>query len=290
MKISTAAFSLSYLTFEQAARVWSTVGMRHIDVGVGTLWADCPFRSNIDTGDLLADAGKVADRMRRVAEENGLSYANLFRQGTNFYEAAVNHPDPNVRESNKEWFAALVAVCKAVGIPSITLLPGMPYERVEWAQCYALARQELTWMAKAASDAGLFLCIEPHLGSVVERPEDAKRLAEETPGLKLTLDYSHFVVKGLDLAPVHELVPFAGHFHARHCAPGQLQTGAEASAMDFPDILGRLKAVGYNGFLSIEYTWLDWEGCKNVDVAAETLILKAQLTDGLSQLGYTDIE
>ena len=58
--------------------------------------------------------------------------------------------------------------------------------------------------------------------------------------LTLTLDYSHFVARGIEQAAVHPLLPLAGHLHARQAARGRPQAGGDEGIIDFHAIVDRL--------------------------------------------------
>src|SRR5690606_20579204 len=110
-------------------------------------------------------------------------------------------------------------------------------------------------LVEVGRSAGLRVSIEPHLESVVEQPELALELVKAVPGLQFTLDYSHFISAGIPAERVHPLLPYAGHFHARQAAPGMLQAPHEEGVIDFADIVRRMKEVGYQGRICVEYTW-----------------------------------
>src|SRR2546425_1103499 len=126
----------------------------------------------------------------------------------------------------------------------------------------------------AAAAAGCGLAAEAHRGSVAESPELAARLVESVPGLKLTLDYSHFVAGGPPAESVDRLLAHAGHFHARQAADGRLQASSKDGSLRFEEIVGRLRASGYQGDLCLEYTWQDWRGCWHQDVVSESIVLR----------------
>lgn len=83
-------------------------------------------------------------------------------------------------------------------------------------------------------------------------------------------------------AEVSSLLPFASHIHARGGAPDQLQTAADENAIDFPGMLAGLKRLDYDGYLALEYVWIDWKGCNRTDNVSETLLLRRSLEATLS--------
>jgi hypothetical protein len=61
-----------------------------------------------------------------------------------------------------------------------------------------------------------------------------------------------------------------------------VQMGAAGGTLDIGDIVRRLRSANYDGYIAIEYTWQDWEGCKNVDTLAETVLMRDLLQMSLN--------
>lgn len=277
MKVSAASFCFPFLTLEQSARVWSTIGFKYLDIGTFMKVGAVPINSNLPIEDMIERPQQTADRLLRIADQEGIGYSDLFRQGKDFFDGAVNHPDEAVRRANMTWFNALIDVASRAGFPGITLLPGMIWPELGPERSFDLACRELSKLLAIASDKGLRLSVEAHIESVIEPFDLAVRMVEATPGLKLTLDYTHFVAKAVPAERVHALVPYAGHVHVRQGAPGRLQTTRSEGTIDYSDIVRRLHAVDYKGFLAIEYVWMEWQDCNKADVVSESILLRDQI-------------
>jgi sugar phosphate isomerase/epimerase len=100
-------------------------------------------------------------------------------------------------------------------------------------------------------------------------------------GLTLTLDYGHFIMTGESSVDVHALLPFASHMHVRGGALDRLQTSVDENTIDFPGMLAGLRQFGYEGFLALEYVWIDWKGCNRTDNVSETVLLRRALKSTL---------
>jgi len=49
-------------------------------------------------------------------------------------------------------------------------------------------------------------------------------------------------------------------------------------------MLTGLQQLGYDGFLALEYVWVDWKGCNRTDNVSETMLLRGALESTLSKL------
>lgn len=269
MELTCTSFSFPLLSFEDALKVVALIGIPNVDVGAHQ--GGC----HIQPAEIEESPQIVAERIRRATAQAGLRVSDLFATfGDGFRDRPVNSLNPEEREANFRRFRALVQVAKGVDAKGITLLPGVVWDEIGEDESFEVAARELRRLLRVAHDAGLRLSVEPHLESVVEPPDRALALIEAVPGLQLTLDYSHFIASGYEPDDVHPLLRYAGHFHARQARRGHLQASHRDGTLDFPDIVSRLRAVGYRGDICLEYTWQEWRGANNVDVLMESVLLR----------------
>jgi sugar phosphate isomerase/epimerase len=135
-----------------------------------------------------------------------------------------------------------------------------------------------------ATARALTFSVEAHVGSLAPRPAAALRLVQDVPGLTLTLDYTHFTRAGLPDSAVEPLVEHATHFHARGACKGRLQSSFGRNTIDYARILRRMRSSGYRGYVGVEYVWIDWEHCNEVDNLSETIQLRDLLRAELAKL------
>jgi sugar phosphate isomerase/epimerase len=272
MQLSCQSFSFPLLSFERSLKALALLEFEAADLGAHLGGA------HLQPDAIEADPEGQAERIKRAAGEAGVVVSDLFPTfGHGFRDRPVNTPDLAMRAANRRRFAALIQVCKLVGCPGLTLLPGVIWDELGAERSFDLSREALTELVADGRDAGLRVSIEAHLESVVEEPERALALVEVVPGLQFTLDYTHFIAADIPAERVHPLIPHTGHFHARQGAPGQLQSLDGEGTIDFADIVRRLKGVGYDGYLCVEYTWQEWRDCWHQDVVSETIVLRDQL-------------
>jgi sugar phosphate isomerase/epimerase len=278
MELTCTSFSFPLLSFERALQAIALLDIPRYDIGAHE------GASHIQPSQIEADPHRVAQRIHHAAGAAGLQTSDLFPTfGHGFRDRPVNATDPAVRAANLTRFRALVTCARTVGARGITLLPGVVWDELGPERSFDLSVEALRELVAVASDASLRLSVEAHLESVAETPALARRLCDEVPGLKLTLDYSHFVAGGHPAEDVHQLVPYAGHFHARQAGPGMLQAGSKDGTLDFDDIVRRLAAAGYDGDMCVEYTWQEWRDCWHQDVVSESIVLRDRLLGALGR-------
>lgn len=159
----------------------------------------------------------------------------------------------------------------------MTMVPGIDFPGMPHDEALARAAEELQWRAERAAEEGLGFSVECHIGSVAASPADCITLLDLAPALSLTLDYTHFVAQGHAQADVDALVPRARHLQVRGGRPGRGQCGMRDNTIDYEAVVDRLADVGYAGFLSVEYVWIEWERMNECDNVSETVLMRDRL-------------
>lgn len=278
-KYSCADFTFPLLPHEKVLDLLALLDFTAVDLGI------FEGRSHHDPSTLIKDPTGHAQTMKTALEKRGLEAADVFIQtGAEPPVMAANDPDPAVREANRATLRGMIDYTAALGATHLTGLPGDRHEGVDPKTDWDLAVAEARWRLKACAASGITYAIEAHVGSILPDPAATLRFLKAVPGLTLTLDYGHFAYQGIADDEVHPLVPYASHFHARGGAKGILQSTVKDNTIDFPEILRRLKAAGYDGYLCLEYVYVDWEGCNRTDNISETLKLREFLKDEESRV------
>jgi sugar phosphate isomerase/epimerase len=279
LKLSCTDFSFPLLEHDRALAVIALLGLRGADIGLfeghGHLK---PSR------ELMKPARSGAALKRRLAAHD-LKAADIFLQiHAGFAEFAVNHPAAERREFAREQFRRALDYAQAAGANHLTILPGVTFENEPRADSVSRSTAELAWRVAEAKDAKLQLAVEPHVGSLTDTPERALSLLERVPGLGLTLDYAHFTRAGIPDARIEPLTTLATHFHARTARRGRLQSSFKENTIDFPRALAALNKKAFAGWIALEYVWIDWEHCNEVDVISESVQLKRWLETAAAKI------
>ena len=232
-----------------------------------------------DGGGLVTDPAGIAAALRAALSEHGLTSEDLFLAvGESVEDIAPNQRDRSLREQRRREFSAAVRVAQDIGIRGITILPGVTWaedHEASWAVCV----EELSWRVEEAAAAGVETRIEAHAGSIAPVPELTTRLCDEVPGLRLTLDLSHFELQSVTLDRMLTLVPLAGHVHVRAAKPGAIQVRLRDNETDLAALVAALRATQYAGAYCVEYVPMQKWRCDEVDVVSEALATRDALVD-----------
>ena len=269
LKLACADFTFPLLSHEQSLDVIQMLGFEGVDIGLfesrSHLWPSREFRSLV----------KSARHLARCAHERGLTVCDVFLQMHPEAEPyAPNHPRATRRRKARDWFRKTLDYANCCGAEHVTFLPGVRHLDETRATSYGRCVDELSWYVDQARSSGIIFGVEPHVGSIVARPRQAARLAQDVPGLTFTLDYTHFARSGIPDAEVEPLLPFASHFHVRGSRKGRLQANFTDNVIDYRRILRQMKQVGYNGWLGVEYVRTEWERCNESDNLSETILYR----------------
>jgi sugar phosphate isomerase/epimerase len=272
LKLSCADFSFPLLPHDVALKMIAWLGWRGVDIG---LFAG---RSHLRPEKELAHPEKKGAALRGRLAAEGLVAADIFLQlHENFTDFAVNHPDVARREYARQQFLKTADYAAAAGSKHLTILPGVTFKTESRAPSLARAADELSWRVEQAATRKLTVAVEPHLGSIADTPERALELAARAPGVGFTLDYAHFTRAGIPDSRIEPLTARATHFHARCARKGRLQSSLKENMIDFGRVLKALNRHRFTGWIALEYVWIDWEHCNEVDVLSESIQLDKHL-------------
>ncbi|OJW08002.1 MAG: hypothetical protein BGO49_20645 [Planctomycetales bacterium 71-10] len=269
LKLACADFSFPLLDHDKVLDLIALLEFRGVDIGLfegrSHLWPSRVFEDV--RGSARALAAKLSDR--------GLEAADVFLQtAPDFVTLAPNHPDAGCRRRARDWFQKAVEFAAECGCRHVSALPGVHFDDEPKADSWRRCCDELAWRCEAARAGGVAFGVEAHVGSIAPTPAAAAELVRDVPGLTLTLDYTHFTRDGRPDSEVEPLIALAGHFHARCARPGRLQASFQENAIDYGRVLDVMGQVGYAGYVGVEYVWIDWEHCNEVDNLSETILLR----------------
>lgn len=269
LRLACADFTFPLLTHEESLKLIALLGFEGVDIG---LFED---RSHSWPSREFADLPRATAALRRKLEATGLQVADVFLQtAADFRPWAINHPDSQRRARARDWYLKTLEYAAGCGCRHVTTLPGVHFETEDHADSFERSVEELAWRVDQAQQRGIVFAAEAHVGSIAPDPESAAHLVQSVPGLTLTLDYTHFIRSGRVDADVEPLLRSASHFHVRGARTGRLQAPFKDSTIDYRRVYSQMLATGYQGWIGLEYVWLDWEHCNECDNLSETILYR----------------
>jgi len=272
LKLACADFSFPLLPHENALDLIAMLGISGVDLGL------FERRSHLWPSKVFRQPARFAAALSKNLGDRGLHLADVFLQpAADFAALAANHPDPRRRKKARDLFLRTLEFTVRCGGNHVTTLPGIHSPGESNTESFKRCAADLAWRVETARQHGLIFSVEAHIGSIVPTPKEAARLVAMTPGLTLTLDYTHFTRIGLPDAEIEPLVQYASHFHARSGRRGRLQASFKENTIDYARVLRVMKTTSYRGHVGIEYVWIDWEHCNEVDNLSEAILLRDHL-------------
>jgi sugar phosphate isomerase/epimerase len=269
LKLACADFSFPLLDHDHVLDLIAMLGFEGVDIGLfeerSHLWPSRAFHK----------LDQSARQLSRKLKDRGLRAADIYLQtAADFVSLAPNHPLAKPRRKARDLFLRTVDFAAGCDSSHVSALPGVPIPDESRADSFARACDELAWRCQQAHSRGLVFSVEAHVGSIAPRPKQALELVAKTPGLTLTLDYTHFTKLGIADAEIEPLLAHASHFHARGACKGRLQSSLAHNTIDYGRVWRAMRQCNYPGYVGIEYVWIDWEHCNEVDNLSETILLR----------------
>ncbi len=274
MKLAVGNWSFEVLPLEASLMVCKSLGFEAVDIAGFHERGVC----SIQPTDILDNPQKQADVLRPLLDKYQLTVTDYFTQfGVAPAVHSLNDMDKAIRERNMELVRAAAQFCKLIGSPGMTILPGVDQLKRSLSDNLAVSAEYLRQAVAIAGEYGVEVRFEPHMGSVADTPELALQLVEAVPGLKVTLDIAHFLLQYIPVERIYNLIPHTGHVHVRQARFGKLQVAHSEGMIDYPNVISRLRSVGYTGALTCEYVCADWFEVNRNDTLYETSVARQML-------------
>ncbi len=268
LQLACADFTFPLLSHDNSLDLISMLGFDGVDVGL------FEGRSHLFPSREFANAS-AAKTLKDKVTDRGLNIADVFLQmDPDFKAFAINHPDAYRREKARDWFLRTLDYASRCESPHVTALPGVLFEEESAADSLGRCRDELAWRIEQSKAAGIVFGVEAHVGSIAPDPQSALNLVNSVPELTLTLDYTHFTRDGVPDSQVEPLVAHASHFHVRGARQDRLQCSFNENVIDYARVLDAMQREAYSGYVGVEYVWIDWEHCNEVDNLSETILFR----------------
>ncbi len=268
LQLACADFSFPLLSHNNSLDLISMLGFNGVDIGL------FEGRSHLFPSSEFADSSAAKTLKQKVADR-GLNIADVFLQmDPDFKAFAINHPDAARRGKARDWFLRTLDYAAECESPHVTALPGVLFEDDSATDSLGRCHDELAWRVEQSQAAEIVFGVEAHVGSIAPDPQSALNLVNSVPELTLTLDYTHFTRDGVPDSQIEPLVAHASHFHVRGARKDRLQCSFSENVIDYAHVLDVMQREAYSGYVGVEYVWIDWEHCNEVDNLSETILFR----------------
>lgn len=232
------------------------------------------------TNDYLAAIPEEDNTAATTAVKQAAVALDMELAGLTPYMSDFNSLDPAVRQRDHKRMLACIATAAELGAPHIRVYagsyqPGDPDRAEKWAWLV----DSLQHLGERAREAGVLLCVENHFNTMTVSAGETAALmqAVDSPGVRILYDQANLAFTHNE--PYQQAIPlqqpWIAHVHVKDLvfvdpdrpftADAVARVKAEDRAvrsrvvgegvLDWPGILGSLKAGGYDGYLSLEYEY-----------------------------------
>ncbi|QHW30944.1 sugar phosphate isomerase/epimerase [Paenibacillus rhizovicinus] len=243
MTIACSTSIRSGSALETALAAVSGLGFSQVDLLAIDGWV------HINPSDLVKDWEGGLARLRGLLVQYGLAPLVL---NTATGPQLHDRSEQSSRRRTDE-IKAIIRLMHEYGITLAAIQPRNNDSDRPWSDVLKDCVATLREYESLGREAGVTFALELHVNSPFETLEQAKRLTDAMPEVRLVYDPSHFVMQGIAIRETEWLMDFATHVHLRDASFGCMQTGFGAGGVDFDWVLGTLAARGYTGHFSIEY-------------------------------------
>jgi sugar phosphate isomerase/epimerase len=244
MLLSYSTWGMQTVPIETAVAHCAALGFDGLELTVIPGWTT-------DAATLDATARK---RIRTLYDDHHLALCGLSGN------SRILATDLDERSDAKDRFRSYLDLAAELQRPGerLTVSTTSGGDADDWDESRNLLVECVGAFAGHAERVGVMVGIEPHVGAVLRRPEQAIWLLEQvkSPALTIHFDISHFNVQGDDMEEVvAELAPHSVHTHVkdeRGVAPDHEFLIPGEGEMDYPRYLRAMERAGYPGHIVVE--------------------------------------
>jgi sugar phosphate isomerase/epimerase len=261
MKLAFSTNAYLKYSFAEAARRVAEIGYTGIEImaDVPHAWPACLLEEQKQG---IRDALKK--HRLQISNINAFMMNAISDPRQKYWHPSWIEPDRHYRQIRIDHTKRSLTLAKELGSPCITTEPGGPVEKGgSWSAALKLFVEMLKPVADHAEKEGVLLLVEPEPGLLIETADQFLEFMQhiDSPAIGLNFDVGHMYCVGDDPGPtIHRLAKHIRHMHLEdiaatrvhhHLVPGE-------GAIDFAAVFQAIRAIGYNGWVTIElYPYVD---------------------------------
>jgi sugar phosphate isomerase/epimerase len=261
MKLAFSTNAYLKYSFADAIRRLAVIGYTGVEImaDVPHAWPAC----------LLEEQKQgIRDAMKKnhleISNINAFMMNAISDHRQKYWHPSWIEADRNYRQVRIDHTKRSLTLAKELGAQCITTEPGGPVEKgASWSAALKLFVEMLKPVAEHAEKEGILLLVEPEPDLLIETADQFLEFMQhvDSPAIGLNFDVGHMYCVGDDPGPtIHRLAPYIRHMHLEdiaatrvhhHLVPGE-------GAIDFASVFRAIRAIGYNGWVTIElYPYVD---------------------------------
>jgi sugar phosphate isomerase/epimerase len=246
MKIGYGSYGMPDVPIWDALPRLAEIGYEAVEICAADRWPTAPGK--------LAAGDRV--RLRSLFRELGLELPAVMLF-LNLLE-----PAPDALERQEALFREACALARDLSPQADdrgpVIVSTLGHCALEWDEALALLVQRAVRFGGLAEAEGCRLALEPHVGSLLDRPERVVWLMERVhlPSLAINFDISHFAAAGCPRSEtIRTLAPYAIHTHVKDArmVDGKVQFLLPGvSEFDYAAYFREMAEAGWTGCITVE--------------------------------------
>lgn len=114
MRLSVSSYSFEAIPLEGTLAICQAMGFKGVVISAFSQRG----RAGYEPDEVAANPQKFADQLNALLDRYKLEAVDFFPQfAPNFYDRALNHPNPDIRKKNIASFRGIVRFCELTRIP-----------------------------------------------------------------------------------------------------------------------------------------------------------------------------
>ena len=220
-------------------------------------------------------------KIKETAEASGIEIVCLTP-----YLWDINSENTEIRKAQVETLKRYIQLAEEMGAKYVRVYGGREVSKEKWGKAFSLLVSSLNTAAKIAEDCGIELVVENHPGTMTLTASQTVKLIEAVNHPKVRILYDQANIDYHSSETYEESLAIEGAYISHvHVKDYKLINGERKAVIvgqgivKWKEILHKLKEIGYNGRLSLEYErkWYP----KDLPPAQEGLAMSKSFIEGV---------
>lgn len=248
MKMAYGTYAMPMLSLEEALTAVAEIGYDGIEIAIGPKHNSMPGQLNWEK----------RQQLKTILSELNLGVPSLF-----ILKSVLAEPDAHKANIRLTLQVAELANDLALGQKPVISM-GIGGRTALWETQRDQIVRLLDDYAKAASDEGFIMAVEPHVNAAVDRIDRAVWLMDtlDNPSIRLHFDIVHFYLAGETIEEsVAKLVPYTAHTHvtdARIYEKGFELVLLGQGELDCTAYIKAMHKASWTDFITVEVSTMVW--------------------------------